>query len=576
MGCLAPPAEPVGVSLIERALLEKNRGNQLAFVKLQHTLARGRAAEVTELLYGLSHFAASHLSSEAYAHPQCIRELMKAALEYNFGARQNASEDYKPTPSLLEAYQQFVLNLVSANSTLVEHALTCFAKRAFMLPLEERAEVMECIHIVLPSFLHMHPQANDVLARVILDKHPHPIRKAPDLVSYTRSILEVALECRSQSLRCSILFTVIEKLIAVQSLVPANVYSVTEEPASEDDEMTDVDDMLPPSKVTFAPTDEEQLSAEAEKIDAILMEVFDYLRKAAKSHGDKFLHFTIEPIVHAVERFVIPVGGGRFVPYVLQYAISLAGQGVSEEVCERFRHAFFDASVSEDLRLKSMVLSSALVSRCRTVSPQYCLQWMRSIATWLNRYSDPFINCESCDLSSDFDGDAHKLFYSSVCSLLKTITLRTDAFDSTLTLSKDALSRMRLIRVLSSPLNPIVAVPSEIMHTFCKLALANGGLDIVALSPYSSQITDKKARYGMSNEFEHVDLLEPLQLRLSKEEVSSFYRNSCTDQSMDKDSSDACDAALNKKLGEAFASASAPRLLSAVAADTMPMVLSSS
>lgn len=514
MGGLNPVSEPTGVSRIRDALDEQQNGSSSAFHKLQYTVARGTSAEVTELLLGLTHFAyMQHGGSTG------MRQLLTTALNINFDACISVEEGPDAMAALLAAYSGFVHNLVSAHVTFVEPALVAFAKRAFVLTSVVRKPVMECVLTMVPLLLTMHPQATDVLARVVHERHPHQVRPGPELAAYMRAVLELAHVCNSETLRRSIIFTVVEKLLAIDALVPAEyVESVI---PTDDDTKMEVDNESTGRRVSFA--SDSALCEEAEKMDLVLAEVLQFLDGACKSSGDSFAASYVEPIYFAFQRYVLPQQGARFVPYVLFYAVSLAGPAVSEDISERLRQSFFDSSLYEENRSVYLRFSCGIIARCNTISARFCLGWMNSLALWLNRYTDPLAENGFPSQSDLYPGN-HVLFYTAVSCLLKTITLRPDALDPSLTQQRDALAQMRLFRVLLSPLTPTFYVSSSVVSPFCDLAWKSTGVDwreALRESEYRQRFRKTVANAGMVDD---VESLAPLVLFGCSSLMSKFYR----------------------------------------------------
>lgn len=534
MGGLASAAEQAGVSRVRLALLDKRKGNALAFHKLQHALARGTAEEITELLIGLTHFSVELSNGARDVDAQSLRELMKSAVEINM---QSLSESCKKDSSgaaaaALDAYRLFVLNLVSADVTFVEYALVCFAKKAFLLNFEIREAAMDRVHSIIPSILAMHPQAAGILARIVNERHPHPVRQVVDICAYMRSILEVSLKCESQALRSAIISTTVEKLVTIDALVPSKVEGLDDNDQGMVD-VGEVDGCKEEGEI-------ETLSAEAAKMDLALAEVLQFLEKACLHSRKRFVRRHLEPLFRAFERYVLPAQGARFAPYVLFHGATLAGERVAEDLCERLRQSFFDSSLDEETRASYIRFSSAMVSRSRVLSAAYALQWIRSVARWLNHYIDPYDERFLSAPFSDVDTDVHMLFYTAVCALMKAAALRQDAFEPSVCRERDVMARMRLLRIFSSPMNPLLIIPPAIVNQFCTTAMAVGGLDLKdLLNENELRYTPSRTKFGSRNSFTYYECLTPLELPESRGRISQEYRsfesegthaaNNCTD-----------------------------------------------
>lgn len=357
--------------------------------------------------------ALSHFAlSNALTRP----DLLKAALEYDFSTL---------SPDLLSAYHHFVLNLVSANAAFVEHSFHAFARRAF---LSDDPLVLATVHTCIRSVLGMYSAATTVLSTVVCQRYPHQVRKTAELAAFTRSVLSIARECVCPQLCADIIAAVVEKLVAVQALVSA------------DDSASD-------------------------KMDSLLAEVFAFIDQCCEENcKTSFKLRVVDPLIVAFERFVIPAQGGKYVPFVLLRCLSHAGTETAQGVCERFRQNFFSYEIREEARLSYLSMSAIITGHSPVVSPTYVLLWMRSVAHWCNKFVDN-------------KGVHHRLvhvFCIVVGILVKLTTVRKDALDPMRTNSKDALSSMRLFRVLVSAHQPWRYVPIDVRKVFSTLVSSFG------------------------------------------------------------------------------------------------------
>lgn len=537
-------ADP-GAARIRTALAEKQEGSPLEFHRLQHALAGGDPADVAELLTGLTHFSAliSHDASDESLAAD-LRVLVHAALEVDllvcaapsFTLSSRAQEDDATAETITEsdsaayptlnAFRLFVMNLVSADAAFVEPVLVMFAKRAFTLPLVKREPAVRHVYAVISMILSTHPRSSALLARIATEKYPHPVRPEPEHCAYARSVLHVARECHSQALRGDLISTVIEKVVAVEALVPRELFA---EPA---DEMPP-----PPPRVNFEAGAEEPdsdacegghlipLVKEAEKIDSMLSELCLYIDLAYADTPTELIQKHFDPLFTAFERFVLPVQGARFAPFVLLYAASVGGAAVVLDVVERLRQSFFDPSKPEGLRVHHLQYSSAMVICADLVSANDVVAWMSPVAQWLNNYIDAHDRRAPLYTENDIDTDVHNLFYTAACALMITVCRRTDAFDGGSCADQDAIARMRLFRIMSSKMNPMLVISKPIVDEFADVVLECDGMDLSEiLEENKFRFIPSLTRFGARNRFTYSTPMEPLALPRTKRYVQRFMR----------------------------------------------------
>ncbi len=449
--------------------------DKVKMVNLQRMVARGPATQVVPLLRDL----ASVTTTLKTRHDV----LLLAALDHDFGARRVGKDESKPTKELLDVYSQFVMNLVSVSAQFVEPALNSFARRGL---LSEEESVRKATVTLLVQLLKMYPQATEVVAAVLRDRYPHPVRPYPELCLYTRSLFSIFEHCTSPVLQEAIIHAVIDKLVAVQPSVPDDVYYVEGE-LKEEESKTRV--------VSFDLPEEKKLCSHAEKMDALLIEVFQFLDRAKAHLGDAFAETVVEPLVTAFARFVAPAYGGRFVSFVLLYALSLSDGNIAEQVVNRLSIVFFDSSVISDIRIFYLSLSAALLIRTHCINAKFVMDWLKRVCQWLNQFIAR--NPEFPD-NPDF-------VFAATC-VARVVTERWDALNR-----NDGLARLRIMRILS-----VARLPNELRDKFCAIAANFGGVDIrsVAKPHRSGSYLPRSAKL----------LLENIELPRTKELMRDHYR----------------------------------------------------
>lgn len=441
-------------------------------VSLQRLVARGPPSQVTPLLRDL----ASVTTGLKIRHDV----LLLAALDYDFGTRRVANDDFKPTPELLEVYRHFVLNLASVSARFVKPALQSLARRGLFHNDESVREMT--INLVL-ALLQLYPQATELAASVLLQFYPHHIRPEEELSLYTRGLLTIFERTTSPILREGIIHAVIDKLIAVQGIVPSDIHEVPEA----------INDA--PRVVSFDLPEEKLLCESAKKMDTLLIVVFKFLDNAKSLFNDSYPEIVIEPIITAFARFVAPAYGGRFLSLVLLRALALSNSDVAERVIDQLSIVFFDSAVHRDIRLFYLSLSSALIIRIPCITSRFVLSWLKRVCQWLSHYIQ-----HNPDLPGNPD-----FAFAAACAV-RVIIERRDAVNR-----NDELARLRIIRILR-----VARLPHELRKRFCLLVNEFGGVDVRSMA---------KACPGRDLRRRSTKLLlQSIELPKSKDSMKEYYR----------------------------------------------------
>lgn len=458
-----------------KALEEKRSGNPLSYLRLEHAISSKSPTASAEVLAGLTHFVASLHTGSPYVSD--LRKLISSALSMDLLVCATPTDNGEfPT---LEAFHIFIINLVSADASFVEPVLDMLARKAFVaLPDRRRSPVLKYAYATVASVLDAYPRADALLAAVISARYPHPVRPAAEHVAYLRSVLHVSRECNSVELSRSIISTVFEKLGAIEALVPRDIFHGNDS------------------------TEGVFLTPEAEKVELILVELFRHV-DLAKRDTASFAARHFEHMFAAYEASIVPIEGARFAPYVLLYASSAGGEPAVLEVIKRMRQSFFDPSVSQRLREKFLEHSCGVVIRASLCGPGAALRWMVSIAEWLNRYIDAQERRSGC-VAQDIDIDVHHLFYSACCALMTGVSKRRDAISTPMPFANDPADHMRLYRIMSCTMNPMLVLPGEIVREFVDVVREASGLDFAdIIDENKGKFTPSRTKYGSRNKFEH-------------------------------------------------------------------------
>lgn len=386
----------------------------------------------------------------------------------------------QPTPELIQAFCCFVLNLVSADAKFVEPALVSLTRRSFT---HSSPEVREAAVNLVPQLLRMYPAASEVAGVVFKDKFPHHVRATHELSNYIGCLLSVFEKCDSSILREAIIHSVIEKFVALQASVPANIYAKEDEPEFDS----------PTRVVTFDLPEESKFCPEVLKMDALMNEMFEFIDRVRTPLGENFPEIVIEPLLTAFDRFVAPVYGGRFVPYILMHGLASSDASIVERVVNRLSVLFFDTTMSQDVRLFYLSFAAALVVRVPSLTPYFVFSWLKRVCQWLNHQVQ--LNPEV--------GSNH-IFSVATSYVVSVIIGRSGALSE-----NDGLAQLRITRVLA-----VARLPARLRKAFCTVAARIGGVDMRSVA-VASRSNGKRRRY-----VEY--LLQPAELPLMKEAMKSY------------------------------------------------------
>lgn len=313
-------------------------------------------------------------------------------------------------------------------------------------------------------------------------------------MAYLRAVLAVARDERWPRVGRTVVATVLERMGAVEALVPAELFAA-----------------------------DGSLRPEGAKIQAMMLELFSHVDAGASESA--YVLRVFEPLFAAYESAIVPVEATRFTPYVLLYAASKGGDEAVLEVVERLRLAFFDEEVSLRMREKFLQHSSAMVIRSRLVSPAAARVWIAGVARWLNRYVDAQ---ERCMDGVDVDTDVHLLFYSACCALMTTISKRSEACSGSSSGGADHLHTMRLYRIMACRMNPLLVVPVDIVQEFAGAVREIGGSGEMDFSDIiernKGRYTPSRTKYGSRNKFEYTVRCPELPLVEAQERLEDYVR----------------------------------------------------
>lgn len=471
------PDTPTSVCAVAAALERKAAGNSLDYLRLIHVLSSKDPVVIANVLTGLTHFTAALHGP----HADDIHGLVSAALDLDLDACAVATDATYPA---LDALQLFAVNLASAHTAYVERLFDMFARKAFVMSVDIAGPVVKRVYVVVGAILKAYPSAAIVLVDVLRRRYPHAVRGNDEHVSYARALLHLASEFKR--ITASVLGMVFEKLGAVEALVG---------------------DVLVEGKLT----------EEAEKLESMLLEVVAFVEGGRG--------YSFDQVYAAYESAIVPVEGTRFVPYIVMYAAMKAG--VVMELVEKLRVGFFDLGMSERLREKFLQHSSAVVIRAEMIGIAEVVDWVTSVAEWLNRYADI---CERNN-EGEVDTDVHHLFYCACCALMTTISKRKEAFSSRGPESEDIMHRMRLLRIMSCSMNPLLVLPGEIVEDFVSVVSEIGRMDLSAIVEENKRrFAPSRTRYGSPNQFSYAVRCPDLELPTVRNKLDRYIRS---DNAMD-------------------------------------------
>lgn len=399
--------------------------------------------------------------------------------------------------SLLDAYEAFLINTVSADSALVEDVLDAFAFKLFRLPLPAFENVAAVALSVIPRILQMHAHAEVICIRKFGDLYPHPVRSAEEHTSYARGLLSVASRSKGDTLATAMISIVLEKMTVLDAMVPDAVWKPDAETG------TPAGDALPCTggEGSACAVTRTELEPEASKMDAVLVEFCDfvddiYRRPKGPSRSRRF-----KAIIASVQRFVLSAHCPKHAPMTLLYATSRFGRDETLQVSESFRVSFHDPGLPVPLRASYLQYSAAIICRSSVITELDALAWLQRLTSWLHSYIDDHQNDDAIVV----DVDVHELFYAGIFAFMSVVSVRLDLFGihgNSSVGDSDVANNLRFLRIMMSELNPLLVMPSKLVNAFCKTVEDNSDMSFdMVLEDNLSKALPSRTRFGNLNHF---------------------------------------------------------------------------
>lgn len=468
--------------------------------------------------------------------------------------KRESSQDLGRTPvprRLLDGYKEFVRNAASAGSGYVEQLMTTFARHHCKLPFPQFEGLVDVVHDTLVAAIRAYPSAESVFARVIGENYPHVVRPLEEHLCYSRAVLRVVSLTESTRLARVLVSTVIERLATIDAMVPDELGEFKEHKRSSDptekscsnrgdsdsascqlpsaasEGMPQACSSSPLSSVGESSSEKCEVRGQfvldpvAEKMDALLHEVLLFLRDLSFSQACADIFPTISTaVLRSVENCVVASEAGKHTALILLYATSLLGSDSVVATADLFRVLFFDPESSNRVRIAYLFHSAALLCRARCVAAPDVRKWLNHISAWLNSYID-----RVDDLNCAVDAQEHEMFYAGVYAFLYTICTRSDVFDISEGGAIEAAHELRVLRVLSTELSPLLVFPPDVVAHFCATLSSVGDID---LSDLFEHIEGKRVsawtKSGSLNRFRATMPMEVCGLPKSRSLVWQHYR----------------------------------------------------
>jgi hypothetical protein len=537
MGALDTSRTPPEVTRIESALAAKQAGDAADLNNLILALMPAKdPLETVSVLIGLTHFTAALddlNSSECRAYE--LRRLIQCAINMDFSTclergatsvngesrSSDPGEDVAQEPlsavplEVVDAYRNFLFNTASADSGFVEDLFSAFARSHFRLPFPAFATLVSRVHDVIPTILNTYPSAEAALIRVLAEKYPHPVRPETEHQNYIRAVLKIASSATTRTLASSLVLIVVEKLAVLDASVPEIVGScVSDEGALSPVSVTSQDSNLRVQNMQHVDFDaagildelnensEDQcdnflLDPSALKMDMVASEFLQFSKEwLSPDVNEKERFHRLEVLAHAFERFVVPAQSAHS-PFLLLHAASVSGSHHLRAIAEQFRVSFFDPRVSRRVRISYLYLSSGLITHASASSTADVLEWMSKVIIWLHDYID-----RHDTRNAAIDTRTNDLFYAGIFAVLSTVCNRPSIFDPYADGDREAADRLRLRRVMSCGMNPLLVMPASLVTRFCDILILRCGMDLSdILRANRKRAIPSRTRFGAFNRF---------------------------------------------------------------------------
>ena len=293
---------------------------------------------------------------------------------------------------------------------------------------EKLEGVFKIVNETMLELLRAVPMAATPLFHVLAEKFPYKGSSVLHLKVYTKNLL--CISEYAPELRDRILELIIDRLLLLD--VEVQNLKTELEPSTK----------KVPFLINCKPKEHETNTEVLEKLDALLLLIFEYLKLLRNS---TLCDAVFDSLIRAFDSAIINIHQSKYVQFLIFYCASF-----EHIYAETFLKRLMDKSVDGSLisRQASAQYLTSFVIRASFLRLSTRLACFELMISWLIQYA-------SAHISPDFDVDAHSPFYSIAQAVFAVIAYHPGTFDGILESNERSLDEYQLDIILTCPLNPL-------------------------------------------------------------------------------------------------------------------------
>ncbi|KAG5534463.1 hypothetical protein RHGRI_022558 [Rhododendron griersonianum] len=385
------------------------------------------------------------------------------------------------SPDVMDALVELIIALAAASGKYIDSCLDMLV-RNFMPPynflellkqprgLAKKDHVLDRVHSALEDIADLIPLAPLRLKRIVCDKMPHSSNKEPMIVIYAENMLRLERSVMGELVGDMMLAAVVDKLIDLD-------VEIEWEDILQDDsgkgifemELEDVEETLDDDDQEGEQLPREYSSgrsfrgnASAEKLDSMLVLMFEHLKTCAK---DGHLAKVFETLLESFQITVLSAYKSKFSQFVMFYACSLDPENCGTRFANILADIFLSSSYPPFKRMSAVAYLASYLSRAKFLSVSFVVKMLQrfQLVGWCWNY------CENQD--GTINPEAHRVFYSGCQAIMYVLCFRMRSAMDVPRL-KSQLFLMPIEAILKHPLNSLKVCLPSIVEEFLRQAKA--------------------------------------------------------------------------------------------------------
>ncbi|KAG5534461.1 hypothetical protein RHGRI_022558 [Rhododendron griersonianum] len=383
------------------------------------------------------------------------------------------------SPDVMDALVELIIALAAASGKYIDSCLDMLV-RNFMPPynflellkqprgLAKKDHVLDRVHSALEDIADLIPLAPLRLKRIVCDKMPHSSNKEPMIVIYAENMLRLERSVMGELVGDMMLAAVVDKLIDLD-------VEIEWEDILQDDsgkgifemELEDVEETLDDDDQEGEQLPREYSSgrsfrgnASAEKLDSMLVLMFEHLKTCAK---DGHLAKVFETLLESFQITVLSAYKSKFSQFVMFYACSLDPENCGTRFANILADIFLSSSYPPFKRMSAVAYLASYLSRAKFLSVSFVVKMLQRLVGWCWNY------CENQD--GTINPEAHRVFYSGCQAIMYVLCFRMRSAMDVPRL-KSQLFLMPIEAILKHPLNSLKVCLPSIVEEFLRQAKA--------------------------------------------------------------------------------------------------------